>query len=291
MSVLDRGYRRWEGQPTPYWARILVIPRHAIGDVFQRRAVVAFYVACFTPPLALAVAVYAAANLDKLLPLVPGLQVLERLGATGVPPSWYGRVTVTQLWLAGAWTLLAGPRLVARDLAHGALPLYFSKALRRVDYMAGKWLTLVAVLSSVTWLPLLVVAGLQWSLAPEGWWRENGWFLPSVLGTCAVAISLFTTLVTALSAHVRRETFAQAAFVVTSVVASGFATWLAAVTGSSLAWIVSPTHLLYALHAWAFRAPDPAAPSTAIVMLGLAGWIGGCVALLARKIRPVEVVR
>ncbi len=64
---------------------------------------------------------------------------------------------------------LAGPGLIAPDLANNALPLYFSRPLTRWSYALARLTVLVGMLSVVTWIPGLVLFGLQVGLA-GGWW-------------------------------------------------------------------------------------------------------------------------
>ena len=60
---------------------------------------------------------------------------------------------------------LAGPGLIAPDLANNALPLYFSRPLTRWSYALARLTVLVGMLSIVTWIPGLILFGLQVGLA------------------------------------------------------------------------------------------------------------------------------
>jgi len=50
-----------------------------------------------------------------------------------------------------------GSSLIARDLKYNALLLYFSRAITRADYLAGKFLALVLFLLFVTFVPGLLL--------------------------------------------------------------------------------------------------------------------------------------
>ena len=71
---------------------------------------------------------------------------------------------------------LAGPGLLAPDLANNALPLYFSRPLTRWSYALARLTVLVGMLSVVTWVPGLLLFGLQVGLA-GGWWFLSNWTL------------------------------------------------------------------------------------------------------------------
>ncbi len=62
--------------------------------------------------------------------------------------------------------LFAGPSLISQDLRYNALPLYFSRPLRRIDYVLGKLGVIVALLGSVIVLPAIAayLLGLIFSL-------------------------------------------------------------------------------------------------------------------------------
>ena len=68
---------------------------------------------------------------------------------------------------------LAGPGLIAPDLANNALPLYFSRPLTRWTYALARLTVLVGMLSIVTWIPGLILFGLQVGLAGGSWFRAN----------------------------------------------------------------------------------------------------------------------
>src|SRR5262249_25669210 len=57
-------------------------------------------------------------------------------------------------------TLLVGPSLISQDLRFNAIPLYFSRPLRRFDYFAGKMGVIGTILAAVAILP----AVLAWLL-------------------------------------------------------------------------------------------------------------------------------
>ena len=62
--------------------------------------------------------------------------------------------------------LLVGPSLISRDLRFNALPLYFSRPLRRIDYFVGKLGVIVYFLGLVLIVPSLIayILGLLFSL-------------------------------------------------------------------------------------------------------------------------------
>jgi ABC-2 type transport system permease protein len=62
--------------------------------------------------------------------------------------------------------LMVGPNLISQDLRFNALPLYFSRPLRRIDYFLGKLGIITAFLCMVIVLPSIIayILGLAFSL-------------------------------------------------------------------------------------------------------------------------------
>jgi len=67
------------------------------------------------------------------------------------------------------WVLLVvsavGPGLIAHDLKHGALPIYFAKPVTPLTYLAGKWLVVASFIAMVTVVPNLLTLGLGTMIA------------------------------------------------------------------------------------------------------------------------------
>ena len=198
MSVLDQRYRRWQGQPTPYWQRILVIPRYDILEILSKKAWAAFSVLSLIPPLFLGLYVYVVANLGTLAKLLP---MLANVKLPFPGSDTWAFFTYLQLWFIVAFGVLVGPPLATRDFANSAIPLYLSKALGRAEYVLGRWAILLLLLSAASWLPLMIVFGLELSLAPSAWRAENMWIPLSILAATLPCIVLLTALISAVAAR------------------------------------------------------------------------------------------
>jgi ABC-2 type transport system permease protein len=71
-----------------------------------------------------------------------------------------------ELFFSMILVLLVGPNLISQDLRFNALPLYFSRPLRRIDYFMGKLGVIGVFLGAVAILPALIayVLGMCFSL-------------------------------------------------------------------------------------------------------------------------------
>jgi ABC-2 type transport system permease protein len=198
MAVHKRAYRPYEGPLTSERFRFLVLPRYAFSELFQSRILMAYVVLCFVPFLVEAAGVYiahsAAARLLLGLPEMSSARILR-------PEFFLGALSV-QGFLAFFLAAWVAPALVSPDLVNGALPLFLSRPFTRGEYILGKMTVLVALLSLVTWVPLLAVFFLQAGLA-------DGWLMPNLrvgfgllLGSF-VWVGLLTVLGLAVSACIR----------------------------------------------------------------------------------------
>ena len=303
MPVLDQSYRRWQGHPTSYVERMLVIPRYDAMEILKRRAWLGLYLVALLPPLLMALYVFVASNPNALamLSFLKGAK-LPLPGAA----SWKF-VTRLEIWLLVAFALIVGPPLATRDFANDALPLYFSKALRRFEYVLGRWLILLALLSAASWIPLLVIFLLELSLAPAGWGKDNFWMAGAILAATIPAILLVTALISATAAHVHRTNLARFSLVALMVVTIPLGAIASRAISSPMGRAVSPVAMALRINDWAFEPPEkpPASPLDALVPRppaprqvpvavafgALAAWFAGSVAVLAWRVRPVEVVK
>jgi ABC-2 type transport system permease protein len=71
-----------------------------------------------------------------------------------------------ELYISMFLVLLVGPSLISQDLRFNALPLYFSRPLRRIDYFAGKLGVVTAFVGMVVIVPSVIAyaLGLLFSL-------------------------------------------------------------------------------------------------------------------------------
>lgn len=196
MPVYDRRYRAWGGERAVRPRPALTIARHALSGIFSSRLTLVLFVAACLPFLVFAGLIWIAHNLDLL-------SVLEITNPEGLRAALEGSIffwfLVWQSSFAFLLVSFAGPGLVAPDLAHGALPLYLARPVRRRDYVGGKLLALVTLLSAVTWVPGLLLVVLQGSLAGDGWFVRHArlpfavfvgfwvWILPLALAALAVS--------------------------------------------------------------------------------------------------------
>jgi ABC-2 type transport system permease protein len=178
MPIFDQGYQHWSGHTSSHAWRWLAITRRGVGTALQGRLVrLALILACF--PAILLVAVLCvwglierqSALIDTVKPYLMAL-----LGQPILDGPREYRVEIWticfhyflswQLWFSMVLVLLVGPNLISQDLRYNALPLYFSRPMRRIDYFIGKLGVIVALLTALIIVPSIVayLLGLLFSL-------------------------------------------------------------------------------------------------------------------------------
>lgn len=206
MAVYEQTYKRYAGRLTPEWSRFLIIPRHALRNVFNSKLFTAFFVICFIPLLVEAVLIYLHHNVTALA--IMNANVRELVPIDG---SFFQTFVNIQGGFAFILALLVGPPLVSRDLRNNALPLYLCRPFSRTEYVMGKMSVILILLSAITWIPQLLLFLLQSYLEGFAWFRANLWIASAIVIGSAVWILLLALLSQTISALVKWRVVASAA--------------------------------------------------------------------------------
>lgn len=285
MAVYRRVFSRYEGALTGAWARLMVLPRYGWRELAKRRLVTIAVMAAMFWPLACAGFVYVANRADLLRDFgaeVPGFLTIDA--------TFFVVFMNVQSTFAIILAALAGPGLLAADLAHGALPLYLSRPLSRSEYVAGRMLVLVGLLSVVTWIPGAFVFLMQVSMAGASW-LAGGWSLGvAMLAGFLLWILLVSLVALASSAYVRWRIVAGAAVLGVFFVLGGAAELFNAVLRVEWASAFNPGRAMNQI--WrAMLGADPLPGPGAMTCLGAVAVMVLVLALvLERRLRPVQVV-
>lgn len=204
MAVYERTYRRYDGPlTTPRW-RFTVLPRYAFEGVWRSRIFLVFLLGCFIAPVIGLIAIYLHHNAGALLRLDIDLSDLVPIDGT-----FFLTIMSIQATAAYIMALYVGPALIATDLANNALPLFLSRPLTRREYVLGKALVLLALLSAITWVPGLVMFLFQGFLEGFAWMVDNLRIAGAIFAASWLWIIVLTLLSLAVSAWVRRRPVAR----------------------------------------------------------------------------------
>ena len=219
MPIFDQGYQHWSGPLSPHAWRWLTITRHGVRLGMQNRLLRIMIMLAWLPAVALGLMLCLWGLVERKSELITS--ILEYLPfltpAMLSDPIAYRKVVwtlsydfflLTELRFSMILVLIVGPGLISQDLRFNALPLYFSRPVRRIDYFLGKLGVVVYFLGMVLIAPSLVayLLGLVFSL-DLSIIKDTFPLLLAALGYGVVMTLSISMLILALSALTRNSRF------------------------------------------------------------------------------------
>ncbi len=156
MGLVDTSYQPWSGDFLPRWRRIGAIVATGLKLAFaglMTKLVLFMIYGIVTVSIGI---LYIVASSNVELPLALGNN-LYREYLNAVP---YGMLLMLL-------TAMVGSRLISRDLKYNSTAMYFSKAITRTDYLAGKFGVIAVFLLSATWVPAVALWIGQFAMGRE----------------------------------------------------------------------------------------------------------------------------
>jgi ABC-2 type transport system permease protein len=176
MPIFDQGYQHWQGTLSGRGWRWLTIARYGVRAQMKNRWTRLLTLMAWGPAVALAMFLVLWSFLERQADVGKLLINMFGLSPEVVANPLEFRIAIwtiayhyffqTQITFAMILVLLVGPGLISQDLRFNAIPLYFSRPLRRFDYFAGKLGVIGAFLGGVMILPAVLawVLGILFSL-------------------------------------------------------------------------------------------------------------------------------
>jgi ABC-2 type transport system permease protein len=285
MAVYRRGYGRYQGRITGPWTRFMVLPRFSWRRLFHQRLVVLLTVVAMIWPLLCIGFVYLTNHAGLLQGLDKEFQSFIQVNARFFL-IFMNVQAVFALFLAA----LTGPGLIAPDLANNALPLYFSRPLTRPGYALARLIVLFGMLSIVTWIPGLLLFGIQVSMAGGSWFRENWTISSSIVGGFAIWVLLVSMIALAGSAWVRWRIVAGALVLGFFFILAGVSVMINEVFRVTWGHALNPAWAINRVWCAMLGVDPPAGPGVGPCVSVLAAIVLVLALILERKLRPVEVI-
>ena len=300
MAVYKKTYRPYEGSLTPSWSRFLVVTRYAFEDLRRSRFLSIFYLTTFIYPLICALIIYVQHNASVLS--LFGAQGTNRLISINVVffMTLLGWQSMLALFLAS----FIGPGQVSPDLANNALALYLARPFSRTEYVLGKMTVLLGLLSIMTWIPGMLLFGLESYLEGWSWASEHARFASAMFIGAWIWILILALLALALSAWVKWKPAAGGLMFGVFFVAGGFGATINAVQRTNWGHLFNISYLIGSVWVRLFEGDSPTtngavffrAPQGEVLPIwcswaALIGLCMICLYMLRRKIRGTEVVR
>lgn len=286
MAVYKRTYKGYAGARTPEWSRFLIVTRYSYARLFQSKFLILFLTVCFFYPLGAALFIYAAHNLSFLRMFrIPAGDLFA------IDPRFFYFYSNFQGAMAYLLTAFAGPSLISPDLTNNALPLYFSRPFTRAEYVAGKMSVLLILLSMITWVPGLILFGIQGDLAGWEWTKANLWLAGAIILGPLAWITVLSLIAMAMSAWVKWRVAAGALILGVFFAGAGFGRAINGVLRIQSGTLIDLTEVKSAIWGSMFRYDTGTGldVSDAWIALGIASTL--CLLLLVKKVRALEIVK
>ena len=185
MPIVEQGYQHWSGRLSGHTWRWLTVARQGVRIQFRNRFLRYLLFAAWTPAFLLVCALSIWGLLERKSKAMSTIIAFLRFMNPHVirQPQYYsseiwilvyGYFMHVELMFSMILVLVVGPGLISQDLRVNALPLYFSRPLRRIDYFVGKWAVIGFFIGMVTILPTIVaylfgaLFSLNWTTVING---------------------------------------------------------------------------------------------------------------------------
>lgn len=290
MAVYKRSYSTYTGIVTTAWARVLVLARYAFAEAWSSKITIALFTVCMLPCVTTLFGIYFANN-----PMARALIGNRGEQMIAIDGRFFLKVLEVQSWLALVLASWVAPRLITFDLADNALPILLSHPISRLAYFSGKFLSLFASLSAVTWVPCLLLFAYQSYSSPQPWAADNLRIAWGLFAGSVIWIAFLSILGLALSSWVKWRVVATGIIFAAVFVPAGVGAIVSAVLRTKWGFLLNLPFMISSLWERLLGAPDSFNPERSLptgaiaTMLVLATIV--CLGMLNTRIRAREVVR
>ena len=280
MPIYEQTYRRYEARAPLLTVRFWPITRESLRLVLMKRTFLGLLAVSFLPFLVRVIQVYIVTRFPDAGRVLP------------VDGRLFGDFLNQQIGFTILLTIFGGAGLVANDLRTGAIVMYLARPLTRRDYILGKLGVTFLLNLSVTLVPGLALYAVALALAPDQFAKwELAWIAPAiVLQSLAMSltVSLLGLAISALTRSARVSGLALFVFIlglelVRQILDHGF--------GRPEAALLSVQDNLRNLARSLFGLTDRTdVVPWAVSALALVLLAAGCLVILRRRVRAVEIV-
>jgi ABC-2 type transport system permease protein len=255
----------------------------------RSRAFVMFYLLCCFPPFAGLILIYLRHNLSALKAL--GIPLDRLREALPIGAEFFAQSLAIQAFLAFLMVVAVAPALIAPDLRNNGLALYLARPFSRAEYVLGKLSVLALLISTITWVPGILLFLLQGYLEGAGWFGAQARVLGALFAASWVLIVSLSLLALAVSAWVKWKPVARIGLVMLFFVTNVFGSVTEHLLGTWWSEMVSLWMVIKTVWAGFFGLPAPSGMPFAAAWVSVIAGSLVCLALLARRVRAYEVVR
>jgi hypothetical protein len=289
MTIREKGYSHWDGELKDRRWSWWPITRLGLRLAFKKKGFKLLYFGSFIPAVVFLVGVYISERIGEFRFMVRGSsQLLE------VNPAFFKNYFTADFLLFMMVMLMAvgGAGLIADDLRHNALQLYFSRPLEKRDYLLGKASTLVVLLLTLTVAPGLAFVLFKLLFAGSFRFLVSYPWIPLSVVADSIVITVFFCLYALFLSSVskNRRYVAILTFAVYLLSDILFGVFYGSFKNPAFA-LISLKANLQQVGAFLFRQKPPYDVPVGWSLLVLAAISAGACLYLDRKVRSVEVVK
>jgi hypothetical protein len=161
MAVYEIRYKPWEGTLVPTRLRWLSIPKYSMMAISSKGLGWSLFGAGTLQLLGYTVFLIVINN-----PVLMAL-IKAPVGSAISPDRVIRGFMFVQTFFCLGPLVMAAPKLVAPELQHNALSILYARPITKMGYYAGKFITLAAILSFLTWFQGLLLFFVMYVSYPE----------------------------------------------------------------------------------------------------------------------------
>jgi ABC-2 type transport system permease protein len=286
MAVYKRTYKGYEGGLTPAWSRFMILPRYSFARLFQSKFLLMFLAACAIYPIGAAGFIYIAHNVSFLRALNPAagnfLEVNQR---------FFVIFCNFQSVMAYLLTAIVGPSLVSPDVTNNAMPLYLCRPFTRTEYVLGRMTVLLYLLAWITWIPGLILFGIQADMAGWDWTKDHLWIAWGLLAGLFVWTVVLSLIALAISAWVRWKIAAGGLILGVFFAGAGFGAAINEVMRTDKGSLIDIARMMATALGQLLHYDNGGGVTAAQAWAVLGAVSAICLWLLSKKVRAFEVVK
>lgn len=188
MTIKEKGYTHWDGELIKRKFPWLPMTWIGIKITFRKKFFKFTFFLALIPSLAFLAGIYISERLEDFQFMTNDMDTLNFLQ---ISPLYFKNYLTGSFLLFMMIVILVfcGAGLISEDLKHNALQLYFSRPIRKVDYLLGKASVIAFYLLILTLIPGWLFVGTKLLFAGNfDFFHQYPWLPLSVLG-----YSLFLT--------------------------------------------------------------------------------------------------
>ena len=289
MAIAERGYTHWKGTLGTGRRPWRVIAGQAVRLAWKRKFFKPIFFFSLLPALVFSAGIYISERIQDFHEILEEADKYLKINPEYFQ-AYYGSNFLFFMMLI--IMVGSGAGLIADDLRHNALPLYFSRPLRKRDYIGGKFAALAFFLLLLTLAPgvLFIVLKLIFSGSFK-LLADYPWLPFSILGWSVFLVSFFSLYTLLLSSLGRNRRFASILMLAVYFVSDVLFGILSGI-------FHDPGFVLFSIQmnmrqaSAAFLGVKPPQPVSGLYsILILAAIMGIAILVLRKKIRGTEVIR